>query len=63
MVNLGKNVILRPPTGAERVSDLLVDNVPYDVYTPTTTNADRIIWVWLKLFDLKSLGEIEPGFI
>jgi filamentous hemagglutinin len=43
MVNLGKNVILRPPTGAERVSDLLVDNVPYDVYTPTTTNADRII--------------------
>lgn len=46
MAESGKNVILRRPTGTRAdggTSDLLVDGVPYDVYTPTTSSANRII--------------------
>jgi len=45
MANLGNEVILRQPTQGSvgRVSDLLVNGVTYDVYTPVTTNANRII--------------------
>ena len=43
MANLGNQVILRQPTNIGRTSDLLVNEVPYDVYTPITTNANRII--------------------
>ncbi|MEI6196307.1 MAG: polymorphic toxin-type HINT domain-containing protein [Verrucomicrobiota bacterium] len=44
---LGKDhdVILRPPTGTRAgggTSDLLVDGKRYDVYTPETSNPDRI---------------------
>jgi RHS repeat-associated protein len=39
----GRNVILRQASGVERMSDLVVDGVPYDVYTPTTGSIDRII--------------------
>ncbi len=39
----GRNVVLREATGVGRTSDLLVDGVPYDVYTPTTGNLDRIV--------------------
>ena len=39
----GKNVVLREATGVGRTSDLLVDGVPYNVYTPTTGNLDRIV--------------------
>jgi RHS repeat-associated protein len=38
-------VVLRDPvniTGV-RTSDMLVNNVPYDIYTPTTSNPNRII--------------------
>jgi hypothetical protein len=46
MADLGHDVTLRPPTGtraAGGTSDLLVDGVRYDVYTPTTGNPNRII--------------------
>jgi hypothetical protein len=39
----GRNVILRSATGLGRTSDLLVDGIAYDVYTPTTSNVNRII--------------------
>jgi len=39
----GRNVRLRPPTGTNRTSDLLVDGVPYDVYSPITGNVNRIV--------------------
>ena len=39
----GRNVVLREATGVGRTSDLLVDGVPYDVYTPTTGSLDRIV--------------------
>jgi hypothetical protein len=46
MAAQGKKVELRSPVGTRaegNTSDLLVDGVRYDVYTPTTGNADRII--------------------
>lgn len=42
----GYEVILRPPTDirqAGRTSDLLVDGVPYDVFTPKTANVNRVV--------------------
>jgi Contact-dependent growth inhibition CdiA C-terminal domain len=39
----GDTVLLREATGVGRTSDLLVNGVPYDVYTPTTGNIDRIV--------------------
>lgn len=35
--------MLRESTGVGRTSDLLLDGVPYDVYTPTTGSLDRIV--------------------
>jgi hypothetical protein len=46
MAGKGKNVLLRQPVGtraAGGTSDLLVNGVRYDVYTPTTSNPSRII--------------------
>ena len=46
MKNLGNNVKLRMPQGTRAgggTSDLLVNGVNYDVYTPTTNNVNRII--------------------
>ncbi|MEL7567916.1 MAG: hypothetical protein AAGU27_23985 [Dehalobacterium sp.] len=46
MKNLGNDVILRVPQGTRAgggTSDLLVNGIPYDVYTPITNNASRII--------------------
>ncbi|MBW4084753.1 hypothetical protein [Paenibacillus sp. S150] len=46
MKDLGKNVILRMPVGtraAGETSDLLVNGINYDVYTPITNNVNRII--------------------
>jgi|CXWL01.1.fsa_nt_gi hypothetical protein len=46
MADRGHNVVLRPPSGSRAAggtSDLLVDGVRYDVYTPQTTNPNRII--------------------
>ncbi|MEE4160829.1 hypothetical protein V2I75_26430 [Pseudomonas viridiflava] len=46
MAAQGKKVELRSPVGTRaegNTSDLLVDGVRYDVYTPTTGNAARII--------------------
>jgi len=46
MKNLGKKVHLRQPKGTRKeggTSDLLVDGVRYDVYTPITGNHSRII--------------------
>lgn len=46
MRDLGNDVTLRIPQGTRAgggTSDLLVNGVNYDVYTPTTTNASRII--------------------
>jgi len=46
MAAQGKKVELRSPVGTRvegNTSDLLVDGVRYDVYTPTTGNAGRII--------------------
>jgi hypothetical protein len=42
MARRGNDVTLRPPTGIGRTSDLLVNGVPYDVYTPTSANANNI---------------------
>jgi len=40
----GRSVVLREANSAgARTSDLLVDGIPYDVYTPTTGNLDRIV--------------------
>lgn len=39
----GRNVVLREATGVGRTSDLLVDGIPYDVYTPTTGNLNRVV--------------------
>lgn len=43
MKNLGNDVTIRPPTGQGRTSDLLVNGVQYDVYTPETNNVSNII--------------------
>lgn len=46
MQSLGNKVVLRSPSGtraAGATSDLLVNGINYDVYTPTTNNAGRII--------------------
>jgi RHS repeat-associated protein len=46
MANLGNDVTLRLPQGtraAGGTSDLLVNGVQYDVYTPVTDNVNRII--------------------
>lgn len=40
---LGNDVVLRPASNIARTSDLLVNGMAYDVYTPRTTNIDRII--------------------
>jgi hypothetical protein len=39
----GNDVVLRQATGAGRTSDLLVNGVAYDVYTPTTGNVNAIV--------------------
>ncbi|HJT72358.1 MAG TPA: RHS repeat-associated core domain-containing protein, partial [Chitinophaga sp.] len=44
--SLGNNVILRAPQGTRaggNTSDLLVNGVNYDVYTPESTNPNRIV--------------------
>ncbi|XUM02221.1 RHS repeat-associated core domain-containing protein [Streptomyces venezuelae ATCC 10712] len=46
MASLGKKVELRDPVGTRaggQTSDLLVDGVPWDVYSPTTTNPSAIL--------------------
>ena len=46
MADLGNDVVLRSPVGtraAGGTSDLLVNGVPYDVYTPVTNNPNRIV--------------------
>ncbi|MFN8445965.1 MAG: hypothetical protein U0175_34560 [Caldilineaceae bacterium] len=45
VADLGNEVILRPAENIlnQRTSDLLVNGMSYDVYTPITTNANRII--------------------
>ncbi|MET9362330.1 RHS repeat-associated core domain-containing protein [Streptomyces sp. NPDC006632] len=46
MASLGKKVELRDPVGTRaggQTSDLLVDGVPWDVYSPTTTNPKAIL--------------------
>ena len=35
--------MLREASGVGRTSDLLLDGVPHDVYTPTTGSLDRIV--------------------
>ena len=46
MANQGNDVVLRPPVGTRAnggTSDLLVNGINYDVYTPTTSNPSAII--------------------
>jgi len=46
MADLGNDVVLRAPVGTRvggGTSDLLVNGVPYDVYTPITSNPNRIV--------------------
>ncbi|MER7008585.1 polymorphic toxin-type HINT domain-containing protein [Dactylosporangium sp. NPDC000555] len=45
MAARGSNVVLRDPVGSRgtATSDLLVDGVQWDVYTPTTGNVSRIV--------------------
>ena len=46
MADLGNDVVLRPPVGTRangQTSDLLVNGINYDVYTPITTNPSSII--------------------
>jgi hypothetical protein len=39
----GNDVVLRQATGAGRTSDLLLNGVAYDVYTPTSGNVNAIV--------------------
>lgn len=39
----GYDVVLREATGPDRMSDLLLDGVQYDVYTPETGNISRLV--------------------
>ncbi len=51
MADLGNEVTLRPPAGTRAgggTSDMLVNGVPYDVYTPTTSNPNAIISAMAK---------------
>jgi len=51
MASQGKKVHLRQPVGTRAeggTSDLLVDGMRYDVYTPTTGNPGRIISAMAK---------------
>jgi len=51
MKNLGNDVTLRIPSGTRaggNTSDLLVNGVNYDVYTPTTNKASNIIGAMAK---------------
>lgn len=44
LASQGRNVVLsQADSAAGRTSDLLLDGIPYDVYTPTTGNLDRIV--------------------
>lgn len=46
MAGRGDDVVLRPPVGTRAeggTSDLLVNGINYDVYTPTTGNPSAII--------------------
>ena len=46
MAGLENDVVLRPPVGTRaggQTSDLLVNGINYDVYTPTTSNPSAII--------------------
>lgn len=46
MADLGNTVILRPPTGTRaggKTSDLVVNGINYDVYTPVTSNPSAIV--------------------
>lgn len=46
LADKGHHVVLRLPVNTQmgvRTSDLLVDGIPYDVYTPKTLNPNRII--------------------
>lgn len=46
MADQGNDVVLRPPVGTRAgggTSDLLVNGVNYDVYTPKTNNPSAII--------------------
>jgi hypothetical protein len=47
LVERGYDVVLKPPVGprspAGGTADLLVDGIPYDIYRPRTSSADRII--------------------
>lgn len=46
MADLGNDVVLRPPVGTReggQTSDLLVNGINYDVYTPITSNPSAII--------------------
>lgn len=61
----GNNVILRPATGQGRVSDLLVNGLPYDVYTPQAgTSMDNVLRAILAkdsqaqgvVLDLRNIG-------
>lgn len=49
--NLGRHVVLRQPVGPRSgggTSDLVVDGVSYDVYTPRTSNPNRVISAMAK---------------
>lgn len=43
MVGQGNNVVLREATGVGRTSDLLVNGIPYDIYTPIAGTSVRNI--------------------
>ena len=46
MAEQGHDVVLRPPVGTRAdggTSDLLVNGINYDVYTPKTSNVSRIV--------------------
>ena len=58
MAARGNRVTLRDPVGARGAggtSDLLVDGVPWDVYTPTSLNPNRIV------SGIASKGSQVPG--
>jgi hypothetical protein len=46
LADMGYNVVVRSPVGTRvggGTSDLLVNGMPYEIYSPFTTNPDRII--------------------
>ena len=73
LADQGQNVVLRDASGVQRMSDLLVNGTPYDVYTPEADTSVRNIlsnvaskWTQVKgggvVIDLSNTGLAASDF-